>query len=54
MNVKFYNKFIYFIPGNLFNPHDDLGRLSFKLNTKLLPCSFAKDLRSILLLGARR
>lgn len=39
------------MPGNLGKPHDDLGRGSFKLNTKLLPCSFANDLIiSILLL----
>lgn len=38
------------MPGNLGKPHDDLGRVSFKLNTKLLPCSFANDLISILLL----
>lgn len=44
----------YLIPGSLGNPHDDLGRLSFKLNTKLLPWSFANDLISILLLCIRR
>lgn len=40
----------YLIPGNLGKPQDDLGRVSFKLNTKLLPCSLANVLISILLL----
>lgn len=39
----------YLMPGNLDKPHDDRGRLSVRLSTKLSPWSFGKVFMSMLL-----